>query len=99
MKKVVIIQFLLLFCINIFCQRQYEVIYNQTDDEENETAQYSFMNRWTITVRNLQTGNTTLSKEVNDSICRLNTSSWPSGVYVITANDDTETVSTKIVVK
>lgn len=79
--------------------REVRVMRLQTDYEENETSLYSCMNRWTITVRNIQTGNTLLSKEVNDSICRLNISTWASGVYAITASDGAGTVSTKIVVK
>ena len=57
------------------------------------------MPEWDLTLLNTLTGDIFYKEHIIDSFVRVNTATWPYGVYTIIAQIGNKTVSKKIVIK
>lgn len=64
-----------------------------------KTIDLKIMPEWDLTLLNTLTGDIFYKEHIIDSFVRVNTATWPYGVYTIIAQIGNKTVSKKIVIK
>ena len=76
-------------------QGGYAISLKKYDDSGNLVTR----EKWNVRISDAATGKILYSKEVRNGLLNINTTRWPSGVYIVQGTDRNNTVSNKLVIK